>query len=534
MGIVIVLLLMVAPALAQDKNPPEQGPPPSILAKPADAPAPAQSQDLPVLGPPSILAKPAGAPAPAQSKDQPAQGQPPSNVTKPAADPAPAQDKNRPAQGQPPSNLTKLADGHYTANTEPANADKFEVHVVQPGETLSGIAKTALQNHKLWPQLWETNDHIVNPHWIYPNDKILVHRLTPALTEVGPIPEPGVPPPVDAAQAPPVAGAQAPPVEVAAIPQQAVEPPEPPEPTPPPQKPIQYPTLILSAPPPPPQPKTPVFELKLPDPRPVAEVKRADLYCSGFIRHESLSDDLKVIGRFGSDPGALATTTEYVYMNIDSGDDVKPGAAFQIVRPTRNVHHLGKHFLDVGQIRVVLIQDDFALARVVYSCEALEIGDIAVPFMDVTIPDLPRPRPFSPMMTASGENPGSVVLAKNAVSNFGSVYETSNSMSGVKEGHLQTLERGLESTGGIVYIDVGRPSGVAPGDLFIVYRETPPDHRLYNLPSASSRLDHSRVAIAEIVVIKVEERASSALVTYSTDAIAAGDIIERRAPLPRR
>jgi hypothetical protein len=107
-------------------------------------------------------------------------------------------------------------------------------------------------------------------------------------------------------------------------------------------------------------------------------------------------------------------------------------------------------------------------------------------------------------------------------------------MAGVQEGHLQYLERGIDSTGGIIYVDLGRPSGVAPGDLYIVYRETPPDTKLYNLPKESHRLEHSRVAIAEIVIIRVEERASTALVTYSIDGIVPGDIIEKRAPLPRR
>jgi hypothetical protein len=439
---------------------------------------------------------------------------------------ATAQGKGAPAQGQPPANLTKRADGHYTANTDPADADKYEVHVVLPGETLSGIAKSTLDNPKLWPQLWESNDHIVNPHWIYPNDKILIHRLTPATTEAtAVVPEPVTPPPAEAAAVAAVEAAQQ-------IPQ-PVAPPEPPEPTPPPPKPIQYPTLILSVPPVKPQATT-SFELKLPERKPISEVKKFDLYCSGFIRHGGVSDDVKVIGRFGTDPGALANETEYVYMNVDRGQDVKPGATYQIIRPTRSINDLGKHFLDVGQIRVVLIQEDYALARVTSNCEALEIGDIVVPFQDVTVPELPRPRPFSPMMTTSGENKGRVVLAKTAVSNVGSVYEVSDKLAGVQEGHLEPLERGLESTGGIVYIDLGRPHGVAPGDIFIVYRETPPNDKLYALPSKSSRLDHSRVAIAEIVVVKVEDRSSTALVTYSTDAITSGDMIERRTPLPRR
>ena len=48
----------------------------------------------------------------------------------------------------------------------------------------------------MWPQLWEQNEHIINPHWIYPDDKILIRPVTP-LAEAKPpepAPEPVTPP----------------------------------------------------------------------------------------------------------------------------------------------------------------------------------------------------------------------------------------------------------------------------------------------------------------------------------------------------
>src|SRR5688572_15129368 len=88
-----------------------------------------------------------------------------------------AQDRTAPEQGPPPP-LTQRADGRFSANGDPANPEQFEVHVVVAGETLSQIAGMVLNNSRLWPQLWEMNEHIINPHWIYPNDKILVRQVT--------------------------------------------------------------------------------------------------------------------------------------------------------------------------------------------------------------------------------------------------------------------------------------------------------------------------------------------------------------------
>src|SRR5215471_18432603 len=108
---------------------------------------------------------------------------------------AQAPNKAIPQQGPPPKNLTVRPDGHVSANQDPANPEKFEVHVVKQGETLSGIAGEVLKNPRLWPQLWEQNEHIINPHWIYPNDKVLIRPVT-VLSEAKPpetAPEPAPP-----------------------------------------------------------------------------------------------------------------------------------------------------------------------------------------------------------------------------------------------------------------------------------------------------------------------------------------------------
>src|SRR5262249_31863944 len=111
-----------------------------------------------------------------------------------------AQGRVAPAQGAPPKHLTKGADGHITANHDPDKADAFEVRVVKTGDTLSEISGEELKDSKLWPQLWEENEHIINPHWIYPNDKILIRPVV-KITEAAPPSPPAAPP------APPTAAA---------------------------------------------------------------------------------------------------------------------------------------------------------------------------------------------------------------------------------------------------------------------------------------------------------------------------------------
>ena len=57
-------------------------------------------------------------------------------------------------------------------STLKAEGLKKEVHIVVKGDTLWDISETYLHNPFLWPKLWQWNDYIMNPHFIYPGDKI--------------------------------------------------------------------------------------------------------------------------------------------------------------------------------------------------------------------------------------------------------------------------------------------------------------------------------------------------------------------------
>ena len=412
--------------------------------------------------------------------------------------------KAAPQQGPPPKNLTKYADGHVSANPEPTDVDKFEVHIVKQGETLSQIAGAALKDQRMWPLLWEQNEHIINPHWIYPNDKILVRPVTP-LAEAKPPESPAAEP----------------------------GPPEPqPEQVPPPRPVAQAPRTA------PPVPRPTVF---IADQRPPApEIKYWDLYCSGFVRKASLPLNLKVIARYDATGAVLASETDYIYLSQGSKAGIIAGDTYQVIRPTRKLtnlgghaaafHDLGMHYIDVAQIRVVVSQPDFSLARVVQSCgDAVEVDDLVIPFEKINLPPVPRPRPFSPTIKANGPTKGVIVAAKSVLMNFGSTIETTGIIAGVhNDVHLGYTDYGLAETGSIVYIDVGQDQNVKPGDLFLVYRTPDLDHRLFPNPPEVEKIEHVYSAVGEVMVVKTGERAATAVVTYATDALYLGDEVELR------
>src|SRR5262245_50385535 len=212
------------------------------------------------------------------------------------------QGKPSPQQGPPPKNLTQKADGHFTANEDPANPEKFEVHTVKAGDTLSAISGQYLKNPRLWPQLWETNEHIVNPHWIYPNDKILIKPVT-QITEATP------PPPPEPVPAP-------------------VAEPEPPRPVP---------AMVNPRPPAPPVQAKPTVMFDLRGPRLAPEIKAADMYCSGFVRYPDVPENLKVTATYDSTGGVLGVDGQYIYLSRGAEDGIRVGAVFQVIRPTRKI-----------------------------------------------------------------------------------------------------------------------------------------------------------------------------------------------------
>ncbi|HEY3399950.1 MAG TPA: LysM peptidoglycan-binding domain-containing protein [Geothrix sp.] len=61
-------------------------------------------------------------------------------------------------------------------------------HLVEKGDTLWDLAGKYLGNPYTWPQIWELNQWIKDPHWIYPGDPLIID-LTRAVATAGSVPD---------------------------------------------------------------------------------------------------------------------------------------------------------------------------------------------------------------------------------------------------------------------------------------------------------------------------------------------------------
>jgi len=98
------------------------------------------------------------------------------------------------AQGTPPTPIPADAikvEAHASKWDYPKELkvpDGSRTHLVQKGDTLWDLAGKNLGNPYAWPQIWELNQWIKDPHWIYPGDPLIID-LARAVATAETVPE---------------------------------------------------------------------------------------------------------------------------------------------------------------------------------------------------------------------------------------------------------------------------------------------------------------------------------------------------------
>lgn len=384
------------------------------------------------------------------------------------------------AADRPPRDLHLVGD-HWTAWNPPVPAEGVQVYTIVRGDTLWDLANRFLGNPYLWPQIWELNQYILDAHWIYPGDPLLIG---PSVSGGAAAVEPeGGDITSDSAPAEgegeyqdttPVAGVQT--SAAAASPPQALG-------------------------------------------------SESDIYCTGYIGEMEETFPLQVIGSefenltphtsgrskepeevrapvvtsYGVISGDTAkyglAAGDIVYLNQGRAGGLTPGALFTAVKAENRVVHplfgdeLGRFYRYLGRIRVLSVQDDSAIGEVVQSCDPIEVGTTLKPFEEEPVPLGRRAglRPVNfPATPQELEGAPSIVFAKDGIVTLG-------------QDHVVFIDRGLEEN-------------VTPGDIYTIYRLNRP-----GIPP---------LVIGELAVLSVQRRTALCRIIESRGSIFVGDRLQ--------
>ena len=228
----------------------------------------------------------------------------------------------------------------------------------------------------------------------------------------------------------------------------------------------------------------------------IPSIEETALQCAHYVLDDREDESLHVAG---AEDGATKNAfgdRDILYLNKGSNSGVKAGDIYSLHHVAYSVKHpdtnrtIGTKIETTGRARVILVQENTATVTIEQACMDIHVGDYLKPYEKLPIPLIARHTPPDRLTPATGRITGTVVdIAEDAM------------IAGERQ---------------LVTINIGTANGIAPGNLFSVYKIMYP-----SVPTP-------RNVIGELVVVTVRERTATARVLYSRDAIMNGDKAELR------
>lgn len=371
---------------------------------------------------------------------------------------------------QPPTDLHLVGD-HWTAWDPPSEIPEgATVHIIEPGDTLWDLAQHFYGDPYLWPQLWEGNQYILDAHWIYPGDPLLVDR---ELTVVEGLET------IDLEEGAPGEGEGEPGEGEAAE------------------------RLVETA------------DEAASSPTPLGS--ESDIYCSGYVGDLQESFPYQIVGSEAEAQapnvgvgrgtagqgrwGSLDTTRygmmtgDIVYTDGGRLGGLSPGQVLTVVeRQSRVVHPVtgevfGRLYHYTGRIRILSVQEETAIAEIVQACDPVVVGSSLKLFAAEPVPLARRSVPRPPNLPSPAESLAGAPIILSA--------------------RDDVVALGQDN---VVFIDRGYEQEVSPGDIFTIYRLHPK-----GLPP---------VIVGELAVLSVHPRSAVARIIESRYTVYVGDRLE--------
>ena len=234
-------------------------------------------------------------------------------------------------------------------------------YTIQQGDTLWDLSDHFFDSPWLWPELWQENDQIPNPHWIYPGERIRLYQKEGSDTFTL---------------------------------------------TPPEREIIVEETAV---------------EAEVPEVQEKVEETVYFLYPAmhlvGFITKDEILPLATIFDI--SEQQRLVDTGDTVYMSYDAenAEKLQRGSQFTIYRrlnptPDRKINKkLGYQYYIVGRVEIVKVEPDFVIGHVVGAYRAINMDDFILPYA--------RRSPKIPVVASTPGIDGTLLLAEEHVELIG-------------------------------------------------------------------------------------------------------------------
>jgi hypothetical protein len=186
---------------------------------------------------------------------------------------------------------------------------------------------------------------------------------------------------------------------------------------------------------------------------PLQVAGRSKLFCAGYIRLQRLPQMPEIVGAREEQEKRTFSDGEVVYLNAGSRQGIKEGQNFQIIRPrgdVKGVHRdkkgfLGTYIQEVGQLQVFRVMEDISAAQITSSCgDMVLLGDLLTAIPDRVSPLQRTDAAIDRYAGPTGKRTGRLMMAKDS--------------------------REMVTSNDVVYIDLGVEDNVKPGDYLTIYR----------------------------------------------------------------
>ena len=292
--------------------------------------------------------------------------------------------------------------------------------------------------------------------------------------------------------------------------------------------------------------------------QPARVAGESSLFCAGYIRYQRFGQTPEIVGAEEEQEQWTFADGDIVYLNAGSRQGIKEGQNFQIIRPrgdVKGVHRkkigfLGTYVQEIGQLQVFKVREDTSAAKIAFTCDAALLGDLLV---DIPVRESPLQRAegvLDRFADPSGKQTGRLMMAKDnreLLTRNDIVYIDLGGEDNVKRGDYLTIYRPL-GTGNLTRVDneemarnratgfqsdryrgggMGNQASRAKDETAFVdahgrYRYRPITSREVK----NNRPKMPRKIVGEMVIIDVQSRTATAIITRVANEVHTGDWVE--------